>query len=168
VNAADPSADAAHRLIGQEEETAVAEAIESLPDDTREAVTLFYREGQSARQVGDLLGLSEVAVKKRLERARETLRERTLERLGELARKTAPGAGFTAAVVAALVIASPGTAAAAAAGAGLAKSADAIGPMSKVLAFGGGALLGIGSAVGATLFGMRIHLRRARDRKSVV
>ena len=102
TDAVDPATSAEALLVSREEETALADAIAELPDETREVVTLFYREGQSVRQVGELLGLTEPAVKKRLERAREALRATTLERLGEVARKSAPTAGFTLAVTAAI------------------------------------------------------------------
>src|SRR5262249_49933065 len=90
---ADPAADARGMLIEREDRRALAEAMEELPDEAREIVTLYYREGKSVRQVAELLGLGEDAVKKRLERARASLRQALLERAGEALRKTAPGAG---------------------------------------------------------------------------
>ena len=105
---------ASDRLITGEERQALVEALDALPDETREVVTLFYREGGSARQVADLLGLSEGAVKKRLERARTALREAVLARFAESVRKSAPSATFTLAAMAGLAAAAPGTASAAA------------------------------------------------------
>jgi hypothetical protein len=49
----------------------VAEVIDSLPDESRAVIALFYNEGRSVRQVSDLLGIREDAVKKRLLRARD-------------------------------------------------------------------------------------------------
>lgn len=160
VDAADAAASAPLQLIAHEEEAALAAALTELPDETREVVTLFYREGQSARQVGELLGMTEPAVKKRLERAREALREATLARLGEVARRTAPTAGFTLAVTAAIAIGAPGTAAAAT---GLAKSPALAGPLAKLFAVIGGALLGGAAALVAIVRGAQIGLRDARD-----
>ena len=64
----------AETLEDREDRMRLSEAIDALPESTRETVLLFYREGQSIAQVALLLGLSEEAVKKRLSRARETLR----------------------------------------------------------------------------------------------
>ena len=55
---------------------------------------LYYREGQNSRQVASLLGLSDTAVRKRLSRARGTLREEMLKRFGEFAQSSAPSAAF--------------------------------------------------------------------------
>lgn len=93
-----PAPPHAEALVAHEDRVQLAEAIDALPESTRETVLLFYREGQSIAQVALLLGLSEEAVKKRLSRARETLRE-------ELTRKaedTAPSETWCAAVIAAL------------------------------------------------------------------
>ena len=160
TDAADPAASAPALLIANEEGEALASALAELPDETREVVTLFYREGQSAKQVGDLLGLTEPAVKKRLERARDALREATLARLGEVARRTAPTAGFTLAVTAAIAIGAPGTAAAAT---GIAKSSSLASPLAKLFAVIGGAFLGGAAALVAIVRGAQIGLRDARD-----
>jgi len=97
-------------LLDAERAALVRDALESLPDEARETLVLYYREGHSSAQVGLLLGLSDAAVQQRLSRARGKVREEVLARLGEVLAQTAPAAGFTAAVVALLV---PHTAAAA-------------------------------------------------------
>ena len=102
----------AERLLGDEEREVLREALAALPDEAREVLALYYREGQSVAQVAGLLDLSESAVKKRLSRARATLRGTLLERLGETLGATAPGAAFAAAVMAALPLAAPVTASA--------------------------------------------------------
>jgi hypothetical protein len=86
-------------LLAEEERRLLAEAMGELPDETREVVALFYSEGRSVRQVADLLGMREDAVKQRLARARARLREAMMERLGRTLQRTAPGAAFTAAVL---------------------------------------------------------------------
>ena len=56
---ADPRPDALARIVAREEAAALAEAIAALPDDTREVLTLFYREGQSVAQMAKMLDLTE-------------------------------------------------------------------------------------------------------------
>ncbi|MBI1874496.1 MAG: sigma-70 family RNA polymerase sigma factor [Acidobacteria bacterium] len=105
----DGRAGVAERLLANEEREILREALAALPDETREVLTLYYREGQSVAQVAELLDLSEDAVKKRLSRARATLRGTLLQRLGDTLGATAPGATFAAAVMAALPLAAPVT-----------------------------------------------------------
>src|SRR5262249_44855503 len=116
AEALDARPTAVEHLVAAEQREALRAAIASLPDDTREVLILFYREGQSAGQVASLLELTEDAVKKRLSRARASLRGTRLERLGDTLAKTTPGAAFTLAIVTALPLTSPLTASAAAAG----------------------------------------------------
>jgi RNA polymerase sigma factor (sigma-70 family) len=122
AGAADPRPNAAEQLAKDEETAVLKEALDALPDETREIVILFYREGESLARVAALCELSETVVKKRLSRARERLRNDVRERLGEMVRRCAPDERFTAAVMAAL----PAASAPAAAGGGLG-AAKAIG-----------------------------------------
>jgi RNA polymerase sigma factor (sigma-70 family) len=118
----DPQPLAAERLIEEEERRLLAQALEQLPDEAREVVNLYYREGQSVEQVARLLGLREDAVKKRLSRARTRLREALLDRIGGALERSAPTAAFTVAVVrviGALAVTAPTTATAASIGVGL-------------------------------------------------
>lgn len=108
----DGRAGVAERVLAKEDRERLREALAALPDETREVLALYYREGQSVAQVAALLDLSENAVKKRLSRARDTLRGTLLERLGDTLGATAPGAAFAAAVMAALPLAAPVTASA--------------------------------------------------------
>lgn len=114
--AAVPVADAtpSERLLDAERRDLMRSALASLPDDTREVLILFYREGQSVAQVAALLDLTEVAVKKRLSRARIALRGTVLDALGDTLKRTAPGPAFTVAVMAALPLTMPLSASAAA------------------------------------------------------
>lgn len=102
------------------------------------ALARYCREGQSVRQVAELLGMREATVKQRLSRARRALRAEYLARVGKLLDHSAPGAAFTAMVTAGLataaLAASPGVAAAAV--------------LSKGVAAGGS-----GSLTGAALLG---------------
>ena len=117
--AADPSPEPADRLLRGEAEAAAEDIISALPEDSREVLLLFYREGQSSRQVAALLGLSDEAVRKRLSRARASVREELLQRFGGLARSTAPSAAFALAVAGALATAAPASATAAVVGSGV-------------------------------------------------
>ena len=45
-----------------------------LPENMREVILLFYYEELSIREIADIVGTSEVNVKKRLSRARQKLR----------------------------------------------------------------------------------------------
>ena len=117
--AADPSPTPSEQLLQTEEERVASDIISSLPEDSREILLLFYREGQSSQQVADLLGMSDAAVRKRLSRARATVREELLNRFGEFARSTAPGAAFAMIVVGGLVGAVPAASAATVIGSGL-------------------------------------------------
>ena len=156
---ADPRPDAGAQLVAREEESALVEALAALPEAAREVVTLFYREGRSTLQVAELLGVTEAAVKKRLQRAREELRAAPLQRLGESLQRSAPAAAFTATVMAALVTGAPATAAAAKIG--LASSATSIAGKLFAGAIGGalGPLLGVLGVFG----GVWLVVRRARD-----
>ncbi|MCL6711687.1 sigma-70 family RNA polymerase sigma factor [Pseudomonas sp. R2.Fl] len=144
---ADPSPSPAERLLRTEEEIAAADIISSLPEDARETLLLFYREGQSSLQVAELLGLSDAAVRKRLSRARGIVREEMLKRFGEFARSTAPGAAFTVLVVSGLMGAAPVASAAIAIGAG------AVGVGSASAGKLGASGLGVSSLSGGTAMG---------------
>lgn len=98
--------------VGREEERALlARALDEIPDASREVLLLFYREGQSSRNVATLLGLSDAAVRKRLQRARESLQAELLAAVAAAAERSSPGVAFTAAVASALAV-GPGTASA--------------------------------------------------------
>ena len=142
--AADPSPTPGERLLQTEEEIVASEIISALPEESRETLLLYYREGQSSQQVASLLGLSDAAVRKRLSRARGTVREEMLKRFGEFARTTAPGAAFALTVSSALMVAAPGASAAALLGAG------AVGSGAGKLGAGG---LGASAVNGGVTFG---------------
>ncbi|HEY0335452.1 MAG TPA: sigma-70 family RNA polymerase sigma factor [Stenotrophomonas sp.] len=149
--AADPTPGPAEQLLLAEEEVAALDIISALPEESRETLLLYYREGQSSQQVAQLLGLSDAAVRKRLSRARAGVREQLLARFGEFARSSAPGAAFATTVASALMIAAPGTASAAialGAGLGTAGSAGKLGGSLGISAVSGGTALGsLGAAM---------------------
>lgn len=131
-------------------------ALDAIPDDSRETLLLFYREGQSSRQVASLLGLSDAAVRKRLQRARDALQSEMLKQVGDIARHSAPGTAFTALVVASLVgvPAKAGAATAAVSGATAAKWA---------LGAVGSAVAALGLVLGAVAWEVRGYVARARN-----
>lgn len=159
--AADPSPTPSEWLEEDERERAAAELISSLPEDSREVLLLYYREGQSSQQVAMLLGLSDAAVRKRLSRARQSLREDLLRRFGDFAASSAPGAAFTAVVATALVTAAPPVAAKAILTAGAVGGANSL---SKI-ALGAAGSIGIGllAAFAGIWLGTRKQLKGAID-----
>lgn len=68
----------------REQHRLVLEAIEELPFDQREATLLFYFEFLSLREIAAVAGISLGAVKVRLHRARNQLRERLLQKYPEI------------------------------------------------------------------------------------
>ncbi len=160
ASAIDPALGPADRLLAEEERRVVADALAAVPDDAREVLVLYYREGRSAAQVAALLELREDAVRKRLSRARERLEAALAGRLEGLLARTAPGAAFTLAVTAALSVAAPPTAAAAGLAGAHAGAKVAGGALAKLLPLSGAALGGALGLAGVWL-GLRGPLRRA-------
>lgn len=62
------------RYYEKEEDTALMDSLMLLPSKYREVLLLHYVEGYQGREIAGMLGLSESAVRKRLERGREKLR----------------------------------------------------------------------------------------------
>jgi RNA polymerase sigma factor (sigma-70 family) len=105
-------------LLRAEEQSLLEAALDELPDDTRELVILYYREGQSTRQVANLLELREATVRKRLSRARQQLKQHIEQQLSASLKRTRPGTTLTAAILAAVALASPESATAGTASSG--------------------------------------------------
>jgi RNA polymerase sigma factor (sigma-70 family) len=154
-SAVDPGPHPEARWIRAEEEEVLGAALAALEDDEREILTLFYREGQSVKQVADLLGLAESAAKKRLSRARMKLRDDVLARFGTAAERTAPADSFASAVVASLPAGSMG------AGGGIAWKLG--GWIGKGAALLGGGVLGMLGGLAGVFVGGRQAYRGARD-----
>ena len=90
------------QAVNREEETMVWNALEALPEQYREPLILFYREGQSAERVADELGLSHDATRQRLSRGRTLLREQVAALVETALARSAPSRAFTTSVIAAL------------------------------------------------------------------
>jgi RNA polymerase sigma factor (sigma-70 family) len=86
----------------QEETALVREALAKLPEIYRTALILFYRDGQSVRDAADALEITEDALKQRLSRGRELLRERVSARIETTLKRTAPTPIFTMTIAAAI------------------------------------------------------------------
>lgn len=130
----------------------LARALDAVPEDSREVLLLFYREGKSSRHVAALLGLSDGAVRKRLQRARDALQSEWLAQVAEVSRHSAPGLAFATLVVGSL---GPRDAAAAT----LASSTAgkwALGAVGSVLA-------ALAVVLGAVWIDVRLAMRRARN-----
>ena len=106
------------QAISEEEKSVLWRSLEGIPKIYREPLVLFYREHQSVEKVAAELELSEDAVKQRLSRGRNLLRERMMAFVEGALSKTKPGKAFTVGVVAALPLLAT-SAKAAAAGAAL-------------------------------------------------
>lgn len=150
AHAADPDGCPMQRIVDDETGRVAADLISDLPDESREVLLLYYREGGNSKQVAALLGLSDAAVRKRLSRARRSLREDLIARFRDFAEGSAPGTAFTLLVTAGLATfakpAAAGTLAGAAAGGALGAgvagkaalgSASALGAAGVSLVFGG-------------------------------
>ncbi len=89
-------------LEQSQERELVWEYMGALPETYRETMVLYYRGEQSIEVVASALDTPAATIRQRLKRGRDLLREEVLNSLAGTLRKTAPGAAFTAAVVAAL------------------------------------------------------------------
>jgi len=88
--------------VSIEETKLIWHALEAMPLNYREPITLFYREEQSVSAVASALGLSEDVVKQRLSRGRKLLRDQ-VNRIIEIGMaETKPDGVFTASVIMAL------------------------------------------------------------------
>ncbi|AIE87211.1 RNA polymerase sigma factor [Fimbriimonas ginsengisoli] len=143
-------------LLERAERDSIREALDELNTDAREVLILFYREEQSVRQVATLLDLSEAAVKKRLERARNALKEALDRGLSATLERTKPGAAFSLTVVALLPPLVPAAAVAS-------KGALAYLGTTKLVAILGSILLSSVLGLAGMLFGYYRLWRRARD-----
>ena len=157
--AIDPRPDAGDRLLADEERELLSAVLDALPDEAREVVTLYYREGESTAHVAALLGLSEANVRQRLSRARATMRSDLLDRYGAAAARSAPDAVFTAAVLAALTLGAPTVSSAAT----LTVASSGVSLAAKLLAIGGGVMLGAAGGIAGVLIGTRQLKRQARS-----
>ena len=160
--AASPRHGPAEQFVNDQEARQLAEALDEIPASSRDVLLLYYREGEDTREVAALLGLTDAAVRKRLQRGRDSLRAEWLRRFADAARDSAPGVAFASAVGAAVASLAPATATAAAVGAGLGAGKLGLGGKS-LLAASGMAAAAVGLVLGAVWLETRYFLRRARS-----
>ena len=85
-----------------DEAVLVREALARLPEHYRLPLVLYYREGQSVRRVAEALDVSEDAVKQRLARGRDMLREQVTGMIESVLTRTQPTVVFTMLITAAI------------------------------------------------------------------
>lgn len=151
-NRPDNSANPEQHALDTELNDWLREAIERVPEDTREVLMLFYMEGKSSQQVAALLGMSDANVRKRLQRARDALNAQFLLRFSDAARKAAPGSGLASAVLIALGGGGSTLAKAASAGATAKATSGLLGATGLVAA-------GLAATIGAVFVGVWMEMR---------
>ena len=77
----------------------VRETLDSLPEACREVLTLHYFAGMSSNEMARVLGTSPAAIRKRLSRARKTLREEMADMMGTAFEEQKLKTGFTFRIV---------------------------------------------------------------------
>lgn len=140
-------------------------ALRDIPQTYREPMILFYRQEKSVREIALVMELSEDAVKQRLSRGRNLLKEEVRKMVEETLEATRPGRNFTPAVLA--MLPSVGLGGAAAGGitaGGVAKGAGAAGKYGILSTFG----YLVGPILGMTggFFGMWASIRNAPTLRS--
>ena len=159
--ATDTAPTPAETRLQTEQEHAAREVIAALPEDSREVLLLYYREGQRSHHVAALLGITDAAVRKRLSRARQYVREELMTRFGEFARTSAPSAAFASGVMGMLAIAAPPSAGAVVLGTGSTMAGKGL---LKLVGGGlGAAAFGTLVGIGAVWFGIRKPLKNPLD-----
>lgn len=168
TNHSDTSAGPEQQTLDTELSDWLSDAMDEVPEETREVLMLFYMEGQSSQQVAALLGMSDANVRKRLQRARAALNEKFMRQFADAATDAKPGSNLAAAVLVALGGAGSTVAKAAAAG-GTAKAG------SSLLAGAGGIAAGLAATIGAVFFGVYLEtrsllkrVRSARGRRALL
>ena len=147
-------------LAQREQRELLQQVLSALPDEAREVLILYYREGRSTRQVAQLLDLSDAAVRQRLARARQKVRAEWESQLGEVIDATRPDATFALGVLTMISSASPawGIAATGKAATKWAGGWWGIGTLWALLV---GTVLPALVATASIAWGMRAELRRA-------
>ena len=125
--------------MSREDEGVVWRTLEQLPETYRLPLILFHREGESVADVAAALDLSEDAVRQRLARGREMLRQEVSGMIVGVLERTKPGKKFTVGVLAA--VGAAGGSVAKAAGIGVATNTV----VAAKAAMGASNLIGLGA-----------------------
>lgn len=150
------------QAISREEEAILWRALEQVPELYREPLVLFYREHECIERVAAQLDLTEDAVKQRLSRGRKLLQEEVQAFVENTLRRTAPGHGFSNAVLAALPVAPAATVSAVAGKGAAAAKSGLLGAWVAALA----PFIGIILGVVAQVFVIRSTLPAGRERRA--
>jgi RNA polymerase sigma factor (sigma-70 family) len=146
--------------LAKEEREMLWRILSELPQRYRETMVLYYRQEQSTAAVALETGITEDAVRQRLTRGREMLRDQMAEVLERNLVRSAPTPAFAAAVMAALSATTPPAAKAATLGAA-AKGSTVLGS-GGATAWGSTLLGGLVAAWGG-VFALRRALRASRS-----
>ncbi|BBN80256.1 hypothetical protein PA25_02410 [Pseudoalteromonas sp. A25] len=147
-------------LLKSEQRDIVHALISNLPDESREIVILFYREAQDSKAVATLLGLSDSNVRKRLQRARELLKEQVLARYGQILLSSAPVSIIS---LTSLTTSTTASAASAASAAGSKLLSGSVGKVSLIFS---GAFIGGLAALLANIMNTHCVASLCRDNKT--
>jgi RNA polymerase sigma factor (sigma-70 family) len=136
-------------IIDKEQQAVIRQALEQIPEKYRTPLVLFYRQGQSIREVAEMLELSEETVKTQISRGRKMLKEEVAAMVETTISRTGPSKAFTAGVIASVAgLAIKGSAAAAgAATIASGKAAILSGVTAKIIAAAAVVIIGVGAAV---------------------
>ena len=135
--------------ISREEEDLVWQTLQSMPETYREPLVLFYRQECSVAQVAESMELSEAAVKQRLSRGRDLLRQEVANVVERTLRSSIPKAAFTFAVMGGLSGLGTATASAAVVGTAGKSTAPVVIAAAKtgILTGALGVIVGIGGSI---------------------
>ena len=88
--------------VDREDRELLQRALAEIPETHREALVLYYLQGESVAEIAAVLGITEDLVKQRLSRARRALRETVAERVESVLARARPKPTFGALVIAGL------------------------------------------------------------------
>ena len=154
----------AQQALTCEERDLLWRILSELPQPYRETMVLYYRHEQSTEAVAQAMETTPTAVRQRLSRGRQMLRDQVAAALEKNLVRSSPTPAFALAVVAALPAAIPHAAKGAALGVAAKASATTIGQMLTTV-------LGPLTAVAAGSMGLRAGLRAAgsaRERRLII
>lgn len=137
----------------------LAKLIDSLPDNSREVLILYYREQESVSQVASLLELTEDTVKKRLQRGREKLKALITDDYRTLLTASVP---LSAVSIGSLINSTPVAAGTLSASSGVMAGSTKLASASA-LKMGLGAMIGVAVGAGAQYFGLQPLINRTHD-----
>lgn len=99
----------AERIVSDEEQHLVWNALKVIPEDYREVMVLYYRESHSIADVAVALEITEEAARQRLSRGRNLLRAEVERTIDAALTRSRPTSSFTASVISLVVVGSSST-----------------------------------------------------------